>query len=304
MTDRIGTIQPEGFPGLPEDWVSEWETFPSADQKLQLFQVVHHPKDWQGHRALLIVHGMGEHGGRYLHAPHYLRGAVDAVYCLDQRGHGRSEGLRGHCDRFSEFTDDLALAISRIHQQLSAKFGKAELHVLGHSFGGLVVLRTLFLNATLPVKSAIISSPLLGIKVKVPLAKKLVGIALSDLWGTLQVTNEVDPSHLSHDPAVAKAYRSDRLVHNKITSRMYTEMTQAMEDTVSREAGFAYPMDMIVSLQDDIVDPDVTQKFFRDLKLRDKQLKTFPSFFHEPFTELGKEKAFEEVSTWIAKHRD
>ena len=85
--------------------------FCAADQSLQLFQAIHHPKDWKSHpfahRALLIVHGLGEHGGRYLHAPHYLKDTVGAVYCIDQRGHGRSEGIRGHCDRFTQFTDDL-----------------------------------------------------------------------------------------------------------------------------------------------------------------------------------------------------
>src|SRR5690349_9727169 len=75
-----GTLLPKGFPPLPADWISEWETFPASDGALQLFGVLHHPEKWSGPRAVVVVHGFGEHGGRYLHVPHYLRDATDAVY--------------------------------------------------------------------------------------------------------------------------------------------------------------------------------------------------------------------------------
>jgi alpha-beta hydrolase superfamily lysophospholipase len=303
---EFGNIQPTGFPGLPENWVSDWETFPSSDQSVQLFQTIHRRKDLAPSaspvRALLIVHGLGEHGGRYLHAPHYLKDTVDVVYCLDQRGHGRSEGLRGHCDRFTQFTDDLMTAISRMHEELTHKYGKAEIHVLGHSLGGLVVLRTHFLNPTLPVKSVAVTSPLLGIKVKIPFLKRLAGNALSNIWGTLQLPNVVDPSVLSHDPAVKVAYVADRLVHNKVTPRFFSEMQMAIADTAQRDAGFAYPLQMQISAQDHIVDPEVSQKFFRNLKIRDKQLKVYPAFFHECLNEVDKEKTFEDLASWIKSH--
>ena len=159
-----GSVQPRNFPSLPKDWISEWETFPSSDGTLQLFSVIHHPKEWKGHRALVILHGLGEHGGRYLHAAHYLESVVDAVYCLDHRGHGRSEGLREHVERFDAYADDAALAISRLDENLKKRFGQSEIHLLGHSMGGLITLRTLFKYTTLPLHSVSISSPLLGIR--------------------------------------------------------------------------------------------------------------------------------------------
>jgi alpha-beta hydrolase superfamily lysophospholipase len=124
MTKRIyqGAIQPSGFPPIPKDWISDWETFPSSDEKLKLFSVLHHHKDWVGRRVVAVVHGFGEHGGRYLHFPHYLQSVSDAVYCLDLRGHGRSEGIRGHTDRFDLFSDDLAHGIRRLNHYLLKKF--------------------------------------------------------------------------------------------------------------------------------------------------------------------------------------
>ena len=296
-----GSVQPKNFPDLPADWISEWETIPSSDGTLQLYSVIHHAKEWQGHRALVVLHGLGEHGGRYLHVPHYVKSAVDAVFCLDHRGHGRSEGLRGHVDQFDLYTDDAALAISRLEEQLRKRFGAAEIHLLGHSMGGLIALRTLFRHQ-LPVASVTISAPLLGIRVHTPFVKKYLGIALSRIWGSLHMATELDASVLSHDQDVVKAYLSDRLVHSKVTPRFFTELQTAMADTMKRESGFNYPIQMMIPLQDQIVDPDRALVFFRALKLRDKLLKTYPDFFHESLNEIGKEQVFEDLVSWIENH--
>jgi alpha-beta hydrolase superfamily lysophospholipase len=297
-----GSIQPKNFPALPADWTSDWETFPSSDGVLQLFSVTHHAKDWQGHRALIILHGLGEHGGRYVHAPHYLHSVVDAIYCLDHRGHGRSEGLRGHVEKFDTFTDDVALAVARLDENLKKRFGRSEIHLLGHSMGGLIGLRTLLKHTGLPLHSASISAPLLGIRVPLPKLKKLAAYALSHLWGSLQMTSELDARLLSHDPDVVAAYQADRLVHQKGTPRFFTELQSAMADTMKKESGITVPLQMMIPLQDQIVDPDVSQRFFRSLKMRDKYLKTYPDFFHEPFNETGKAQAFEDLASWIKSH--
>jgi lysophospholipase len=196
---------------LPADWVSEWETFPSSDGRLQLYSVTHHSKEWTSPRILVIFHGLGEHGGRYLHFPHYLRSEVGAIFCMDHRGHGRSEGLRGHVERFDQYCNDVALAIARVEEQIRRRFGRAEVHVLGHSMGGLITLRTLLLHPGLPIASVSVSAPLLGIRARVPLFKKFAGQMLSKVWGSLHMTTELDASLLSHDPGVAQAYLGDRL---------------------------------------------------------------------------------------------
>jgi len=301
-----GALQPKSFPGLPENWTSEWETFPSSDGALQLFAVTHHPVAWakepQGFKALIVIHGLGEHGGRYLHLPHFLKSAVDCVFCLDLRGHGRSEGLRGHVERFDLHAEDVALAIYRLEDHLTKRFGKAEIHLFGHSMGGLIALRTLFLQPNLPIKSATVSAPLLGVKVPVPAIKKAAGQVLSRLWGSIHMRNELDPRLVSHDAEVVQAYQQDRLVHDKVTPRFYTELQSAIADTMARDSGMNYPLQIVVPLQDAIVDPEASLAFFRALKHRDKQLKTYPGFFHEPVNELGKEQVFEDIRTWITRH--
>src|SRR6185436_3889565 len=110
----------------------------------------------------------GEHGGRYPHVPHYLNSVVDGVYCFDHRGHGRSGGIRGHVEKFDHYIKDAALAITRLEKQLKERFQQIEIHLLGHSMGGLIALLTLFSHTLLPVRSVTISAPLLGIRVPTP----------------------------------------------------------------------------------------------------------------------------------------
>jgi len=298
-------LQPKSFPSLPEGWTSEWETFPSSDGVLQLYSVLHHSEDWANRanaRVLVVLHGLGEHGGRYLHFPHFVSSAVGAVYCLDHRGHGRSEGLRGHAQRFDALVDDVALAVSRLDEALKKRLGHAEIHVLGHSMGGLILLRTLMLHPHLPFRSATVSAPLLKIKSPLPAIKKMAARVLSQVWGSLHMTTELNAADISHDPEVVEAYVSDRLVHSKGTPRFYTELTAAMNDTMRRDSGINIPLQVLVPMQDKIVDPKAGLEFFRALKLRDKLLKTYPGFYHEPFNEIGKEQVFEDLVLWIKSH--
>lgn len=302
MKNYQGILQPKSFPGLPGGWQSEWETMASADGSLQLFLASHHPEPstrWTSPRALLVLHGMGEHGGRYLHFPHYLQNEVGAVFALDHRGHGRSEGLRGHVESFDAFADDAALAVRRVDEQLRKRFGRSEIHLFGHSLGGLIALRALLKHPGLPLESASVSAPLLGVKVELSLAKRAAAHLLSRVWGSLHMASEVDAKALSHDSEVVEAYAADRLVHKKGTPRFYVELQKAIADTLSRDSGIDIPLQFLVPMQDRVVDPEASLRFFRALKLREKQVKTYPGFYHESFNEIGKEQAFEDLRAWI-----
>ena len=298
-----GVIQPMSFPPLPEGWVSDWETFPSADGRLQLYSVFHHPENWSGSRTLVVLHGLGEHGGRYLHFPHYLQSAVDGVYCLDHRGHGRSEGVRGHVESFDLFVNDLVLALGRLEENLIKRFGQAEIHLFAHSMGGLIALKTLLDHPKLPLRSVAISAPLLKIALEVPTFKKAAASIMVKLWGSLQMTSEVNAQDLSHDLAVVNAYSQDRLVHSKITPQLFTELLSAMESSRSASQGeLFYPVQFQIPLEDRVVSAEAALEFYRNIKSTDKVLKTYPHFYHEAFNELKKEEPFSDLLHWIKTH--
>lgn len=293
-------IQPTGFPPLPQGWVSEWETLEVEGSKL--FSVLHHAEPMGNGRVLVIAHGHGEHGGRYLHVPHYLKSVVSAVSITDHRGHGRSEGLRGHAETFDQYAVDFAAAIRRTESIVRERVGKCELHILGHSLGGHIALRTLFLFPDLKIASATISAPFLAVYGKVPAIKSLASRALSRIWGDLEIATGLDAGRVSHDPEVVSAYQKDRLVHDKITPRIWENMKLTWRDTLSRTGGIDVPTQFLIPLADEIVDSEVSLAFAERLDIPSKRICRYEGFFHESLNEVGKDKAFEDIAAWIQEH--
>lgn len=240
------------------------------------------------------MHGFGEHGGRYLHWPHYLKSSVDSVYCLDLRGHGRSEGLRGHVADFDDLTEDFAHALRRR--------SRTENHVVAHSLGAIVALRALHYYPDLPVKSLTLSAPCLELRAQVPFGQAVAAGALSRIWGSCHLDAGLDPAQLSRSPEVVAAYRRDRLVHSRITPRFYTEMKSAMRDTLRHCADVAVPTLMLVPMDDPVVNPDASVRFFGELQIKDRQIRMYRGFYHEPFNENGKETPFEDLRSWLKAH--
>lgn len=255
----------------------------------------HHP------RYLFIVHGFGEHGGRYQHWPHYLSDTVDRIAASDLRGHGRSQGTRGYVSRFDDFADDMMSLYQEFESRVSQVQPNPQIHLLGHSLGGLIVLRMLLAHKNLNPQSVILSAPLLKLRAKVPLAKQLAGYALSRVWGSLQMDAPVDEAILSRDPEVGKAYVEDELVHIKGTPRFFTELQTTLADTLERSSELQRPMMVIAPLQDELVDSDQTLRFFDSLSMEDRSLRTYEGFYHESFNEIGKERVFGDLKQWILK---
>ncbi len=290
-------------PQFPKDWLSESGLIPSSDKKHSLFLNRFWNPSPSHFRALLVVHGMGEHSGRYRQFPARLAPTVSAVYTYDHRGHGQSEGVRGHVDCFEQLGEDLCEVLERMREELREKWkALPELHLFAHSLGGLIALRTLFLEPRLPLRSAQISAPLLGVKMPVPPVKKRLASVLSRIWGSIPLSSELDPGLLTHDPEVVEDYRNDPLVHNKVTPRFFTELMRALNDTVSRSEGISVPLQFLVPLSDQVVDSERTLGFFERLKSADKRLRTYPGFFHEAFHELENQRVFEDIREWIEKH--
>lgn len=298
-------MKPSHFPDLPQDWITETDHFASEIDSAALFMTIWRKKSPKEGRALLIVHGFGEHGGRYEHAPHYLQHSVDFIGALDLRGHGRSQGLRGHVKSYDEYVSDFKSAITRFRARLEQWAPRVELHVLGHSNGGLVVFLTTQRDESLPIRSVSLSSPLLQLKMPVPPAKKFFASLIRPALGAIQMKNEIDSGYLTHDPELNRLYVTDQLNHNKITPQHFLEMNKAMETTSSYSQSYSYPIQFQVSLEDPIVSADHVQKVFTNLKLKtgvDKQLATYAGFFHEAYNEVGKENVFGDLEQWIRKH--
>ncbi len=285
-----------GFPPLPAQFEYETEVHQSIDQEHSLFFNIFRKKNVPLNRGLLIIHGQGEHGGRYQHFPHYLKDKYDVIIAPDLRGHGRSEGVRGHVERFDEYVDDVLLAWELLQKKLTGG-GNIVHDLFGHSMGGLVALRTLHYRPELPASHVFISSPALGLKVEVPLIKDLAARILSKVWGELQMDTGLDASKLSHDRNVVDAYLKDRLNHSKATPKFYLSFLDAMKETMVSDLHFNSSAKILFQLaaEDEIVNTATAKLFFEQLKHEHKKMIVYPGLYHEIFNETIKEHVFEDL---------
>lgn len=235
-------------------------------------------------RDLLIVHGLAEHAGRYAHVADAFAARGWRVSILELRGHGHSGGKRGHVNRWQDYVDDVSAAVKTISPEFA---------MLAHSMGGLVALESVRLG--LQPRRLALSNPLLGVRVQAPFVKEKAAHLLSRVWPSLSLTNELNPSMLSRDPAVGEAYARDALVYNTITPRWYTEMRSAVERVT--QASFSLPARFHLSETDPITDPPVSRALAGRNPSMD--LREYPGMLHELVNEVGKEQVIADLADWL-----
>jgi alpha-beta hydrolase superfamily lysophospholipase len=243
--------------------------------------------------VLAVVHGLGEHSGRYAALAEALNGRGYGCFAVDLRGMGRSAGRRGHVDRWRQWVEDCAA----FHELVVERAGGAEVVPLGHSFGGVVVASAVLDGAVRP-RRFVLSNPAFRPAVVVPGWKIRLGRAASGLLPTLALGNEVDPALLSRDPAVATAYAADPLVHDRISSRLFTEWVAASEGALRRAGEVSVPCLLIVSGDDRIIDREGSLAFARAAGER-ATVAEYPASYHEPFNDLDAERVFSDLAAWL-----
>lgn len=268
-------LSPKGFPRLPAGWNT-------ALLKTDLYGVIHSVPNGPK-RALFVVHGQGEHGGRYLHLPAFLGGTFGTIACVDLQGHGQSSGQRGHIDTFDDYAEAVLAAFRAFATTVPAG---TDIFWLGHSMGGLISLDVGFRERGLPVKAFFISSPLLGLSLAVPKLKEFMGRVMANIWGTLSLSNEINVSKLSHDVAVQEAYAKDPLCHNRVTPRFFIELEKTMAK-VRESHSFAYPLLVFAGTSDEVVSTPTTEKWFGQLQAPRKKLFLMQGGRHETMNEGG-----------------
>ncbi len=247
--------------------------------------------------AVVVVHGLGEHSGRYGNIVHCLVPQGYAVYALDHRGHGRSGGPRGHIDRFADLTADL----ERLIAQVKAAEPVLPVFLLGHSLGAAIALQYA-LERPQGLAGLIVSSPALRRKFAVPAYKLLLGRLLSGIWPTFSMHSGLPAAQLSHDPQVGAAYVADPLVHDIATARFFTEVTDTMESILANAASLRLPLLVLMSDDDPLVDSGAMRSFFARASSADKTRHEYPGFLHEGFNEVERERPLGDLLAWLEAH--
>ena len=252
------------------------------------------PQDASAH--IVIMHGLGEHSGRYQHVAAFFCARGFAVRTYDHRGHGRSSGARGDVPNVHALLDDAAIVMA---DWMSGKDTPATApYLLGHSMGGLFAARFAIAN-TMPLAGLILSSAALALPLNI--AQKLLLNTLTTLAPGLAVSNGLKQRYLSHDTAVVKAYQQDPLVHNKITARLLNAMLAAITVTEREAAQLRLPTLLIFAGDDHLVDPRGSEAFFNHLNDGVGRRHRYDALYHEIFNESANDAArvFADVGQWL-----
>lgn len=243
--------------------------------------------------AVGIVHGYGEHCGRYDQVARYFAGRGYEVYSYDQRGHGQSPGERAYIDNFDHYVGDLSVFLDFLMPQLTLPF-----FLMGQSMGGLVLARYAVQHAA-PARGLIFSSAALAVSRDIsPMLQRVSGV-LGAMAPRLPVV-PLDTSGFSRDPAVALAYQRDPLVHHgKVMAGTGAAILSATRDIQERMSAISLPLLILHGTADPICEPEGSRKLYGQAAAVDKTLKLYEGGYHELYNDLVKEEMLADIVSWL-----
>jgi alpha-beta hydrolase superfamily lysophospholipase len=220
--------------------------------------------------------------------------AGNAVYALDHRGHGRSDGARALIDRMDNAVADLDALV----RQAQAEHPRLPTYLLGHSMGGAVALSYTIAHQD-RLDGLMLSGPLAALEAA-PAAQRLAARALSALVPRLPLF-DIDASKVSRDPAVVRAYLKDPLVHHgKLPVRTVAELAGAIETFPARVAEITVPTLIMYGTADALCPPEGSQMVHDRLGATDSTLKAYPGLYHEIFNEPERRQVLDDLVAWLA----
>jgi alpha-beta hydrolase superfamily lysophospholipase len=244
--------------------------------------------------AAVLVHGLGEHCRRYDHLAEAFSTAGIALLGFDHRGHGRSEGKRGHIPSMAKAMDD----INHFLTDAGERFSGLPRFLYGHSMGGLMVLNhTLTRHAE--IAGVVCTSPGLSPGQPVKPFKLFLANLLYSLMPTFTLANGLDVENLSHDRKVIEAYKNDPLVTPMVSSALGLDIINTGRWVEEHGEDFALPLLLMQGLGDHVVLPAATRRFAARVPRPLITFKELPGLYHEMHNEVEKKDIFAEMIAWM-----
>jgi alpha-beta hydrolase superfamily lysophospholipase len=269
--------------------------FLKSEDGLKLFSRWYIPNDKP--RAILIfIHGIGEHSGRYHSWIERFLKLGHAAMAFDHRGHGRSEGKRGHIPSMEMVLNDMDIFVEKVRHD----FQDIPVILYGHSLGGNFVLN--YLTRRSPeISCSIVTSPWLTLVKNVPGPVVSLMHFLNKLAPGLVLTSTVKPKSISRDRQVIEAYENDPLTHKKISVRLFCEAHETGTRIMRHAEKVTVPLLLMHAGADLITDPNSSEQFARG-NPGQIQFKLWPGLYHEIHNEERKDEVFQYAVEWLKKH--
>ncbi|MDF5720271.1 MAG: lysophospholipase [Rhizonema sp. PD37] len=245
--------------------------------------------------VVLIIHGLGSHSGLFSNVIEHLVKTGYAVYGLDLRGHGRSQGQRGHIRTWSEFREDLKVFLKLIEVQQPG----CPRFLLGHSLGGAIVLDYVLRFPT-AVQGVITMAPPLG-RVGISPVKLTLGRTLSQVMPRFALNTGFAGAKASRDQNVL-AIAQDRLMHSRGSARLATEFLGAIAWIQSHANDLLVPILILHGGADQVALPEGSRVFFQKIDFPDKEHHEYPHSRHALHRDLDCQEMLADLEDWLERH--
>ena len=245
--------------------------------------------------VIMLTHGMGEHGLRYNHMAEYFASKEIGIIAFDIRGHGLSEGKRGHTPSY----EHLMLDLNSVYVKIKETYPSVPLFLFGHSMGGNLILNFLIRKKS-EVAGAIVTGAYLRLGFEPPKWKIVLAKLSSSIFPKLTQPTGLELEALSRDKSVIYKYEDDPLVHDKITSSFFVNVHFAGRYAIENAGGIECPLLIMHGASDRLTSPDGTREFYENSK-ENVSLKIWDGLYHELHNEPEKDEIFEFEINWIQK---
>lgn len=263
---------------------------------LSLYAQSWHPEE-KARAVICLVHGLGEHSGRYVDLADRLTKAGYIILSFDLRGHGRSEGQRGHTPGYEALIKDIDSYLNKSKE----KYSQLPIFLFGYSLGGNLVLNYA-LRRNAEIKGVIVVGPWLRLSFKPSVFKIILGKITNKIWPSFSQLTGLENEVICKDPKICKSRENDSLVHNQISARMFISVNQAGEWAIEHAFEFSLPL-LIMQGGDDRLSSVQASREFADKIKTDCTLKIWDGLYHEIHKEPEKEKIFQFLINWIEKQK-
>jgi lysophospholipase len=245
---------------------------------------------------VVLLHGYGEHSGRYTHVVDALVEGGFAVLRFDMRGHGRSSGRRGYVRAYDEYLADLERMLTIARRSAPGR----PLFLVAHSHGGLVALRRL-VDRDDDIAGAVLSAPYVAAHRPPPRPVVAFGRAAGRVIPWLPMPFGRRPEQFTSDAGMQAEAAADPLRTPIATPRWYGEMRRAQELVAIRAAALRLPVLVLLAGDDTVTSSVAVRRAFEETESDDATVITYPDQRHELFNEQGRDEVLADVVDWLRR---
>lgn len=264
----------------------------TTKDKLNIHAVNWQPKG-EVKAVIALVHGFAEHCGRYQHVADFFEHDNYAMVGYDRRGHGKSDGKRGHTTNYEAFLEE----IDQLLDYVGKRYPKKPIILYGHSMGGNLVL-SYMLRRQPKLKAIVATAPWIRLAFEPPAALVTIGKLTRRFMPAFTQSNQLDAGHLSRDASVGETYIADPLVHNKITSATGIEMLESCDWLLANAGQVPAPLLVMHGTGDQIISIEGTREFLQKSS-GNITFKEWEGAYHEIHNETNKEEVLQYALDWM-----